>query len=859
MSNSIEYILSLNDQMSSKLQKIGINSAGAMTKFDKLQKQAKDSKKVFGDMGVTIGSLRQKLDLLRSEKEWIPASNVQSVKKYNHEIRNLEKEIQRLDTLDGSKFKRNMKSAFAEIPFSNLLTNPIVAAGGAIFKTTKMAMDFDTGMAQINTTAGLTKPKLANLKKELLGIDPKLVSNWGALPTAYESIISQTGDVALSTDILKSSLKGSKAGFTDVETVSKALAQSLSLIGKENASADQVLDTFMAAKKVGAGEFKDFAQYMPGLIASGDALGIKYKEVAGTFAYMTGKGQSAERSAVLMENAYSAMSKIDVRKNLSGAGINVFDEQGSIRSMTSIFGDLSKKMKGMSDEDKSSFLAKMGITDKEARSAFIVMSGDMGKLSESMNAVKNSAGETDKAFELSRNNGDRFRDMWSKIQLAGLKLGGFLNTILTPAIAVVGWVVGTTADTLVWLFDGISNGNPAVIALVTGVTALTVALKWSAIVSKAQSMWLSVLIAKERLMVIWTKAQAVATHVVTAATWLWETATWALNAAWMASPIGLIIAGAAAIGLAVYAVTKLINQQTAAEKLNGEVKMRAAEKSREERSNLDQLFDKLKKVKKGTEEHKQALQDLEAAYPGIIEKYDLANASLDQQNAAHQDLVKNIMATAEMESKQEILKEKYNRKHEIEDKFKNNSWTFSEKQEIGRRKLYGQKSEYDEVKESIKSLSSDLSNKELSKAKQAAIDGKVPGTDQGNGSKKLAESFVANTEEQIQEQLKSLREKKSKQAIGSEDYKSSEHEIARLENKLNPRSGGSGGRSTGSKTNEAIASGGSKQQTININFNDIIGSIAVSGRDFKESVKQMEEQAADGLLRVIGIATTTAG
>lgn len=550
MTNLI-YTLSLHDKVSANLEKIGITSKGAWQKFKNLQTQASKSAKTMAEMGGSVGALRQKLDLLKAEKEWIPSSNLQSIRAYNSEIKKLEKEINHLDTINGSVFKKNFKNAISNLPFSELITNPLVAAGTAIYKTSQMSMEFDKGMAAINTTAQLSKKELAGLKTELLGINPSLVTDWGALPTAYESIISQTGDVALSTDILKTSLKGSKAGFTEVETVSAALAQSLSLIGSKNASAEQVLDTFFAAKRVGAGEFKDFARYMPSLIASGDALGIKYKEVAGMFAYMTGKGQSAERATTLMENAFLAMSKVDIRKNLSEEGINVFDEKGNVRSMTNVFSDMKKRMSGMSDEAKSEFLAKMGITDKEARSAFVVMTSEIDKLKEAMNATKNASGETDKALDLSRSNGDLLRDMWSKIQRLGIIVGDVVGKILTPAFIVLGGAISVVTGVLGWFFEGLLNGSPLVYSLTIALGAWAIASNAAMIKQKALVLWSKKDIAVKAALAVWN-------GIVTASTWLWTSAQAVLNAVMMASPLTwIILAVVALIGVIVFLVTKI--------------------------------------------------------------------------------------------------------------------------------------------------------------------------------------------------------------------------------------------------------------------------------------------------------------
>lgn len=823
MANTLQYVLSLNDQMSSKLSKIGINSDVALNKFAKLEKQAQESSKVMNLMGTSVGSLRQKLELLKAEKEWIPSTNLQAIKKYNSEISSLEKQIVKLDATSSRGFGSKLKESLGQIPGVGVITNPIVAVGGAMFGATKMTMDFDKGMAAINTTAQLSAPRLKQLKKELLGIDPKLVDDWGAIPGAYEKIISQTGDAALSTDILKVSLKGAKAGFTDVETVSAAVSQSLSLIGSKNASAQQVLDTFFAAKRVGAGEFKDFAQYMPGLIAGGDALGIKYKEVAGMFAYMTGKGQSAERSTVLMENAFSAMSKVDVRKNLKSAGVNIFDKAGSMRSMTDIFSDLKKRMNGMSDEQKSSFLADMGLVDKEARSAFIVMTSDLDKLKQSMNAVKNSAGETNTAFQYSRTDSDRLHELWSKLQLIGIQLGGAISSVLTPAIGFLGYIVTPVANSITWLFDGMDQGNVAVYSLVAGVTLLTVAMKWNTIVSKAQDFWLNILLIKERAMTVVTRAKAIAMGVATAATWLWETATIALNAAWAASPIGMIILGVAALGAAVYGVSKMFDQQTAAEKINGEVKQRALEKTIEQRSEISILFERLKSAKVGTDEYTQALRDLDATYPGIIEKYNLQKGSIDDINAAQKELIANIDEVAKQEARKDILKENYKTQFQADLDKKN-----------------GKLSNWESFQNFM-----------------------------GAGSKVKLEHVVADLERKKERDVLTAdiakNETKSKTAKEKMEFYSGEVDVNGKPKGIKDgpavNSGGSGSSrgSVAKKSNEAIASGGSKQTTINMTFKNIVENISVAGRDFKEAATNLQEQTTDAIVRSLNMATTTAG
>lgn len=475
MSNVLQYTLSLQDQMSANLNKIGITSTSALDKFVKLESQSKKTSQLLKDMGGSVGSLREKLNLLKNEKEWIPASNLQGIRKYNSEIKNLEKEILKLDTINGSTFKKNLGGAISNLPFADLITNPVAQAAAGLFQAGKMSMSFDEGMAKINTTAGLTSSELSGLKTQLIAMGRDAGADLATIPDAYEKIISLTGDADLSTEILNVSLKGAKAGFTDVETVAKATASIISIVGKETATAKEVMDSMFAAKRVGGAEFKDIAQYMPGLISGGKALGLTYKDVAGTFGFMTTKSANAAEAATLTQNAYTALGKKKITDKLQASGVQIFNKDKSMRDFGLIFSDLEKKIGKMKAGDKIDYLNKIGLDDVDAKKAFMALSSGNVELQKDLLATKNAQGELSKAFELAQNPMMLFSKMWSDIQTIAISVGDILGIVLAPILFGLSLTLSIVTDAILGFTNGLKTGNPFIIGFAVVVGALTLA------------------------------------------------------------------------------------------------------------------------------------------------------------------------------------------------------------------------------------------------------------------------------------------------------------------------------------------------------------------------------------------------
>ena len=205
----LEYVLSLQDKLSAKLQKIGITTDTALDKFAKLEQQTKETNKVMHDMGSSVGALRNKLDLLRSEKEWIPNTHIKALRTYNTEIRKLEGQISRLDKINGSRMKSWFSEAFDQLPMAGLLTNPLVIGGAAAGMAVKKGIEAElqtTSFEVLLGSADAAKNLVANIQayadktpyeKAGLGDAAKTMLGYGIAQEKVMPNMKMLGDIAM--------------------------------------------------------------------------------------------------------------------------------------------------------------------------------------------------------------------------------------------------------------------------------------------------------------------------------------------------------------------------------------------------------------------------------------------------------------------------------------------------------------------------------------------------------------------------------------------------------------------------------------------------------------------------------------
>lgn len=540
--NKTLYELLLKDGVSSKLRTISASSSATSDHFETLKKKQNDLVGITSDLGGSMYSLKAKIDLLQQEKELLPKSNISTIKEYNKEIAKLNKEVEQLDNKGKGGAFKNFFGKLNSLT-GGLALDPIAIASAGIGTAVKGAMSHWESMAKINITAQLDKQEIDDLSAEIKRITTANKADITIAPIGFEKIISQVGDVKSSLDILDAVQKGAKGGFIDMDIAAGALAQTLSIVGSANTTPLEILDTFFASKRVGAGEFADFAKYMPNLIAGASNLGIEYKEVAGVFAYMTGKGQSAEKAAVLMENAFSVLGRGEVQEGMKKLGINAFDAEGNIRSLLDIAEDMNEVFAGKSDKEKSNLLESMGLRDKEAKNSFAILTSDTDKLKMSLDQVTNSAGETNKAVELSVNPNQKAQEVWNSFKLIMLNTGEAVLPIVYIALDAVCGVLEIITPVLdvaigfvTSFFDKLQDGNPILWGMVTAITAFALVTNFAEIAMKGAAI-------ASAIKTGWDVLANTATAIWTGTQWGLNTALYACPLTWVALGVGILVGG----------------------------------------------------------------------------------------------------------------------------------------------------------------------------------------------------------------------------------------------------------------------------------------------------------------------------
>lgn len=347
--NILTYVLNLQDNISDKLKRIGINNEQQLDTWAKVQRQVNGATQTMQNMGRSIGSMNERIAALRAQRGWIPASNREAIRATNHEIQRLEREVRKLESLDGGLMKKWFKDIKAGIP---ALVNPLSAAMVGLGKSISLGMEDQLQRQNITTLMGgdvaganALFGKIAEYGKTTVYdkaglIDAqKTMMSFGIEGEKAFGVLKQIGDVAMgdrqkmqslalafSQATSAGKLQGQdlmqmiNAGFNPLNEISKhtgkSMAQLKDEMSKGKITADQLAQAFQWATEEGG-------LFYQGAEKAGQTFAGKLGQMKDSLAELGVKVFNT-LEPVLGWAVNFAAGAIDVLGKVAGGVVNVF-------------------------------------------------------------------------------------------------------------------------------------------------------------------------------------------------------------------------------------------------------------------------------------------------------------------------------------------------------------------------------------------------------------------------------------------------------------------------------------------------------------------------------------------------------
>ncbi|MCD3516756.1 phage tail tape measure protein [Streptococcus equi] len=316
------------------------------------------------------------------------------------------------------------------------LTAPIVGIGAASLST---FTTFESQMNRVKAISGATASEFRKLEDQAIKLGASSVFSATEVAQAQEMMASAGFKVV---DILKAmpgvmSLAAVSGG--DMALASEAAATAVNMFGLEAKDAAHVADVFAQAAADTNAEVGDMAEALKYAGPVAGALGISLEETAAAIGIMSNAGIKGSQAGTTLRTSLSRLT--DPTKKMRGImselGLEFFDVNGKMKSLSGITKELQTKMGDLTDSQKSAAISTL--FGKEAMSGMLALVNSApGALDKQTQALINSNGAA-KEMADTMNSGVKgsIEELKGSLETAGISIGKILAPALTSVIGAI--------------------------------------------------------------------------------------------------------------------------------------------------------------------------------------------------------------------------------------------------------------------------------------------------------------------------------------------------------------------------------------------------------------------------------------
>ena len=339
----------------------------------------------------------------------------------------------------------------------------VAAATGTAL--TKMAWDFEDGMAKVSTIADTTEVPISDLEKQIKQLSDSTGVEAGEIAENVYNAISagqKTGDavnfVSKATDL-------ARAGFAETGDALDVLSTIMNAYGLEASEVDKVSNDLIMTQNLGKTTVAELSSSMGKVIPTAKSTGVNLDELCGAYAVMTSNGVATAETTTYLNSMLNELGKQgSTAANAFAAGTEHIKEGGLTMAEAMEQGWSLSDVLSVLDEQAAASGTSINnmFSSAEAGKAANILWDNAEKFNGAVEEIQWSTTATSDALGNLETSGHKTEVAINQIKNAGLEFGQTISAMLAPALQKLAEYIRNAKEKL----DGMDDGQKQAIVTI---------------------------------------------------------------------------------------------------------------------------------------------------------------------------------------------------------------------------------------------------------------------------------------------------------------------------------------------------------------------------------------------------------
>ena len=238
------------------------------------------------------------------------------------------------------------------------LTLPVLAIGTAAVTT---GNDFEAQMSRVQAIAGATKEELELLTNQAIELGAETSFSATEAAAGMENLASAGFTTNEIMEAMPGLLDLAASSGAELATASEIAASAIRGFGLEASQSSHVADVFAEAAARTNAQTEDMGEAMKYVAPVAKTVGLSLEETAAAIGIMSDAGIKGSQAGTTLRGGLTRIVKPtkQVKEAMETLGVEFYDSNGKMKSLTEIIDILQKSTSGLTDEVKNQALAQI--------------------------------------------------------------------------------------------------------------------------------------------------------------------------------------------------------------------------------------------------------------------------------------------------------------------------------------------------------------------------------------------------------------------------------------------------------------------------------------------------------------------